>query len=178
MISEPHKCFPTQIIQIVDVADAISPDAIDWPEDKSYPVIDICRGSIRLSTSIQGEKMRVVNQVMKEASSSGSFNVVGHGIDKDVFDRLYASAQSFFSMSLEQKMTFSSGNNLAGYVPCRNESVASIHKTGSLKEQKDLREIYSMIYPPNNDLNIQGPQEFHSAMTEYIEKLQSILKLH
>ena len=29
MISEPHTYFPTQIKNVVDAADAISPDAID-----------------------------------------------------------------------------------------------------------------------------------------------------
>jgi len=175
MISEPHKHFPRQIKHIVDVADAISPDAIGLPDDQSYPVIDI---SPWLNPSMSSDKERenVVKQVLEEATTDGSFNIIGHGIDDALFDRLYTAARSFFSMSLEQKMGYSSGNNLAGFVAYRNESVASIHKSGSPKEQKDLRETFSMSSPTNNDGNVEGPHEFHNAISEYIEQLQSVEK--
>eukprot|EP00984_Skeletonema_dohrnii_P009778 scaffold3761_cov134-Skeletonema_dohrnii-CCMP3373.AAC.2 len=179
MISEPHKYFPRQIKHIVDVVDAISPDAIspDAIDNQSYPVIDI---SPWLNPSMSSDKERedvvVVNQVLEEATAGGSFNIIGHGIDDALFDRLYTAARSFFSMSLEQKMGYSSGESLAGYVANRNESVAAIHKSGSPQEQKDLRETFSMSYPPNNDGNVRGPHEFHNAISEYIEQLQSVEK--
>ena len=53
MIPEPHKYFPRQIKHIVDVVDAISPDAIGLPDDQSYPVIDI---SPWLNPSISSDK--------------------------------------------------------------------------------------------------------------------------
>ena len=64
MISEPHKYFPRQIKNIVDAADAISPDAIGLPDDQSYPVIDI---SPWLNPSMPSDKERenVVNQVLE-----------------------------------------------------------------------------------------------------------------
>mmetsp|Transcript_12227 Transcript_12227/g.20719 ORF Transcript_12227/g.20719 Transcript_12227/m.20719 type:complete len:382 (-) Transcript_12227:138-1283(-) len=175
MISEPHKYFPTQIKHIVDAADAISPDAIGLPDDQSYPVIDI---SPWLNPFMSSDKERedVVNQVLEEATTVGSFNIIGHGIDDALFDRLYTAARGFFSMSLKRKIRFSSGDNLIGYVANRNESVAAIHKSGSRKEQKDLRETFSMSSPPNNDGNVRGPHEFHNAMAEYIEQLQSVEK--
>lgn len=173
MISEPHKYFPAEIKRIVNAADAISPDAIDLPNNHSYPVIDI---SPWLNPSMPSEEDRhhVVKQVLKEAKASGGFNIIGHGIDDNLFHRLDSSSHNFFSMSLEQKMQYYSGDNRAGYVANRNESVASVHKSGSVKEQKDLRETFSMSYPPSVDGNVQGPQEFHNAMSEYIEQLQSV----
>jgi len=173
MISEPHKYFPTQIRRIVDAADAINPDAIDLPHNHSYPVIDISPW-LNPSTSSVEDRQHVVNQVLYEAITSGSFNIIGHGIENTLFDRLYSSAENFFSMSLEQKMQYSSGNNLAGYVPNRNESVASVNKSGNSKEQKDLRETFSISYPPNFHGNVRGPQDFHDAMAQYIEQLQSV----
>ena len=175
MISEPHKYFPAQIKRIVDAADAISPDAIDLPHNHSYPVIDISPW-LNLSMSSDEDREHVVKQVLNEAITSGSFNIIGHGIDDALFNRLYASARNFFSMSLEQKMGYSSGNNLAGFVANRNESVASVHKSGSSKEQNDLRETFSMSSPPNNGANVQGPPEFHDAMSRYIEHLQYVEK--
>jgi len=173
MISEPHKYFPTQIRRIVDAADAINPDAIDLPHNHSYPVIDISPW-LNPSTSSVEDRQHIVNQVLYEAITSGSFNIIGHGIENTLFDRLYSSAENFFSMSLEQKMQYSSGNNLAGYVPNRNESVASVNKSGNSKEQKDLRETFSISYPPNFHGNVRGPRDFHDAMAQYIEQLQSV----
>ena len=173
MISEPHQYFPAEIKRIVNEADAISPDAIDLPDNHSYPVIDISPW-LNPSTPSEEDRHHVMKQVLKEAKVSGSFNIVGHGIDDNLFHRLSSSSHNFFSMSLEQKMRYSSGDNRAGYVANRNESVASVHKSGSSKEQKDLREIFSMTYPPNVDGNVQGPHDFHDAMSEYIEQLQSV----
>mmetsp|Transcript_2595 Transcript_2595/g.4216 ORF Transcript_2595/g.4216 Transcript_2595/m.4216 type:complete len:393 (-) Transcript_2595:3-1181(-) len=173
MITEPHKYFPAQIKRIVDAADAISPDAIDLPDNHSYPVIDISPW-LNPSMSSDEDREQVVQQVLNEARSSGSFNIIGHGIDDALFNSLYASARIFFSMSMEQKMGYSSGNNRAGYVAYRNESVASVHKSGSSKEQKDLRELFSMSFPPNNDANVHGPPELHDAMSQYIERLQVV----
>mmetsp|Transcript_23668 Transcript_23668/g.37114 ORF Transcript_23668/g.37114 Transcript_23668/m.37114 type:complete len:421 (-) Transcript_23668:36-1298(-) len=171
MILKPHKFFPTQIKHIVDAADAISLNAIAIDDDDhSYPVIDISSW-LNPSMSHDEERENVVNQVLNEAITSGSFNIIGHGIDDALLDRLYTTARNFFSMSLEQKLGYSSGNNLAGYVAHGNESVASVHKSGNSKEQKDLREIFSMSSPPNNDANVHGPKEFHNAMSEYIEHL-------
>jgi hypothetical protein len=140
MISEPHKFFPTQIRRIVDAADAISPDAIDLPDKHSYPVIDISTWLNPSTWSVDEEdRQHVVNLVLHEAKTSGGFNIIGHGIEDTLFDRLYSSAKSFFSMSLEQKMQYSSGNNLAGYVPYRNESLATINKFGKLKRTKGFK---------------------------------------
>ena len=174
LISEPNKYFPAQIKRIVDAADAISPDAINLPEDSPYPVIDISPW-LNPSTSSEEDKQFVVNQVLTEATSTGSFNIVGHGIGEDVFDNLYASSHRFFSMSLEQKMQFSSAEETVfkGYVAQGIES--SGLQSDNPKEQKDLKEIFTMRYPPNNDNNVRGPEEFHGAMSQYMdmEQLQS-----
>ena len=90
------------------------------------------------SESSEEDKQHIVSQVLKEARTNGSFNIVGHGIKDDLFDRLYSSAAKFFAMSIEEKLQFSSSNNLAGYVANRNESVASVLNTGTPKEQKDV----------------------------------------
>lgn len=172
LISEPTKYFPEQIKRIVDAADAISPDAINLPEDNPYPVIDISPW-LNPSTSTEEDKQNVINQVLTEATSAGSFNIVGHGIGEDVFDNLYASSQRFFSMSLEEKMQFSSAEEttLKGYVAQGIES--SGISSDNPKEKLDLKELFTMSYPPNNDNNVKGPEEFHDAMSQYMEQLQS-----
>lgn len=175
LISEPHKHFPDEIRRIVEAANAISPDAIELPDDHPYPVIDISSW-MDPSESSEEDRQHIVSQVLKEARTNGSFNIVGHGIKDDLFDRLYSSAAKFFAMSVEEKLQYSSSNNLAGYVANRNESVASVLKTGTPKEQKDLRETFSMSYPPNYDGNVQGPQDFYDVLSEYIEQLQPVTK--
>jgi len=174
-VSHPHKYFPAQIRRIVDAADAISPNAIEPPDTHPYPVIDISSWMNPFASS-EEDKQHVVNQVLEEAKTNGSFNIVGHGIEDTLFDRLYSSAKNFFSLSVEHKKQYSFGNNRAGYVANRNESLAAIHGTGTSKEQKDLRESFSMSYPPSFVGNVQGPEDFHGAMAEYIEQLQSVQK--
>ncbi len=175
MITEPHKYFPAQIKRRVAAADAISAAAIDLPVNHSYPVIDI---SPWLDPSMSSEEDRehVVQQVLSEATTSGSFNIIGHSIDDALFGRLDASARNFFSMSLEQKMGYASGNNLAGYVANRNESVAAVHNSGSSSEQKDLREIFSMSSTPDNGANVQGPPDLQVTMSRYLEHLLHVEK--
>ena len=175
MITEPHKYFPAQIKRRVAAADAISAAAIDLPVNHSYPVIDISPW-LDPSMSSDEDREHVVQQVLNEARTSGSFNIIGHSIDDALFNRLYASARNFFSMSLEEKMRYSSGNNLAGYVANRNESVASVHKSGSLNEQKDLREIFSMSSTPDNGANVQGPPDLQVTMSRYLEHLLHVEK--
>lgn len=174
LISEPHKHFPDEIRRIVEAANAISPDAIELPDNYPYPVIDISSW-MDPSESSEEDRQNIVSQVLKEARTNGSFNIVGHGIKDDLFDRLYSSAAKFFAMSVEEKLQYSYGNNLAGYVANRNESVASL-LSGTSKEQKDLRETFSMSYPPNYDGNVQGPQDFYDVLSEYIEQLQPVTK--
>lgn len=174
LISEPHKHFPDEIRRIVEAANAISPDAIELPDNHPYPVIDISSW-MDPSESSEEDRQNIVSQVLKEARTNGSFNIVGHGIKDDLFDRLYSSAAKFFAMSVEEKLQYSYGNNLAGYVANRNESVASL-LSGTSKEQKDLRETFSMSYPPNYDGNVQGPQDFYDVLSEYIEQLQPVTK--
>lgn len=172
-VSEPHEYFPAQIRDIVDAANRISPDAIELPNNHSYPVIDISSW-MNPSASNTEDRQHVVEQVLAEAISSGSFNFIGHGIEDALFDRLYSSADSFFSMSLEQKMLYHTGKNIVGYVADRTESVDSVYKSGNSKEQKDLRESYNMLYPPSSEGNFTGPSGFQDAMVEFTDHLLTV----
>lgn len=107
-VSEPHEYFPAQIRDIVDAANRISTDAIDFtsdpnqachelPNNHSYPVIDISSW-MNPSASNTEDRQHAVKQVLAEAISSGSFNFIGHGIEDTLFNRLHSSADSFFSM--------------------------------------------------------------------------------
>ena len=69
-------------------------------------------------------------------------------------------------MSLEQKMQYSAGNNLAGYIANRNESVASFTESGSPKEQKDLRESFIFAALSNFDGNSLAPQDLLDSVAE------------
>ena len=74
MIAEPHKYFPAQIKRRVAAADAISAAAIDLPVNYSYPVIDISPW-LDPSMSSDEDREHVVQQLLNEARTSGSFNI-------------------------------------------------------------------------------------------------------
>lgn len=169
---EPHKYFPDIIKQKVKIANSISTRALPADSTK-YPVIDI-HPWIDPSNSSEELKLQVVHQVLEQATSNGSFNIVGHDISSDILDRLENSTKEFFSKEHEEKMVYSSGNNKFGYVSNQQESVAAIHKTNNIHEQKDLREIYSLVYPPEMEDNMKGPDNFQEALDTYITKLQTV----
>ena len=171
-VPEPHKHFPKQISRLVQEANSISRVA-ESVDAKSYPTINI-HSWIRPESSTEEDRQTVVNQVLEQAISTGSFNIIGHRITLDLFDRLENSTETFFSRELDEKIVYSNGNHKHGYVANQQEGVAGIHKTDNVHEQKDLREIYSVLYPPEYPENIKGPSYLQDTLDEYLEQLQPV----
>ena len=166
----PNEYFPSKVNESVRNANSISLTAKEV-KDASYPSINIGPWMC-LESYTEKQREEVVIDVLKEARESGSFHIVGHGIDVTFFDRLDVMTKNFFSLSLEEKMKFSTGNVKAGYVPNQFESVSSIYQGAKDNEKQDLREIFSRIYPPNHPDNIVAPHL--EVLDEFITKLQPV----
>lgn len=174
IVSDPHNYFSQKIHNTVDNADSISPDAVSYAA--SYPIIDIGPW-INTASSTDEERLEVVQNVLLQAISAGSFNMIGHNVSVDLLDRLESSTEKFFSQSIDAKSQFSSaGNAFAGYTPNQQEKYGSmIYKTLNPYEREgDLREIYGVVYPPDFPDNVQGPEYFQSVLNEYVEQLQPV----
>lgn len=89
---------------------------------------------------------------------SGFFYLSNHGIPQDLFDRVYAEANRFFSLPLAKKMEIYVGltDRVRGYSPLLEEKLS---KKGDLKESFDLaldipeddpdRLLGARLYGPN-----------------------------
>ena len=100
VISEPHQYFPEKIRRQVREADSVSPKAEAMLDP--YPTIDI-QSWIDPAASTEEDRQGVVRQVLEQAISTGSFNIIGHDINDELLDRLEASAGDFFCQSLNDE---------------------------------------------------------------------------
>lgn len=171
---EPTTYFPLQTRQIVEAANEISLKAVPMPTE-DYPTIDI--GPWLNSSSTDSERRNVVLQVLEQSIAAGSFNIVGHQIPIDVLNRLESSSEQFFrgeTITLKNEYIIQTPGSQTGYIPFANEALSIIHKTDHALELSDLRELYSVIYPPSYHTNIIAPDYFQTAMDDYMEHLQSV----
>ena len=171
-IANPTKYFPDKVNSLVKAADAISTLAKPLDTD-SYPAIDIGPWMFPRS-STEEEREEIVDKVLIEATRTGSFNIIGHGVDTDFLDHLDFMTKSFFDLPLDKKLKYSTANNKIGYVPNQAESVSAIYSGGKDNEAKDLREIYSMIYPPLHPENVNAPHQ--KVLHQFIDKVQPVEK--
>ena len=169
---EPTTYFPLKTRQIVDAANEISLKAVPIED---YPTIDI--GPWLNSSSTDSERRNVVLQVLEQATGAGSFNIVGHQIPIDVLNRLESSSEQFFrgeTITTKNEYIIQTPGSQTGYIPFANEALSIIHKTDHALELSDLRELYSVIYPPSYHTNIIAPDYFQTVMNDYMEHLQSV----
>lgn len=172
-VLDPPKYFTKSIRQTVDNAESYSPDATAYP--LRYPSVDISSW-LDTASSTEEERRGVVHQVLAQAIGVGSFNIIGHNIPVELLERLETSTKKFFSESIDFKQQFSTEDKKAGYKANQEEKYgATIYKTDNRYEREgDLREIFSVIYPPDLSYNVQGPAFFQNPLDEYIEKLQPV----
>jgi isopenicillin N synthase-like dioxygenase len=114
---------------------------------RDFPVVDISKlvgGSERAKRSLAGR----VDQVCRE---TGFLAIVGHGIPEDVIGGVRTTAQSFFDLPLDKKLTVKMPyvGYPYGYAPLQAEALA-----GSLGHETppDLKESLS-IGPPNRSVD-------------------------
>lgn len=174
IVSNPHKYFAQKLLEEVDKADTISPIAVPYAEN--YPTIDISPW-IDPPSSTDDERLHVVHQVLEQAIGAGSFNIIGHNVSIDMLGQLESSTEKFFSQSIDLKKRYSSKKpGTGGYTANQEHNFGPIlyKKDEPFQPEGDLRETYSMAYPPARPENVQGPEYFQSALDEYIEQLQPV----
>lgn len=166
---EPTTYFPVKTRQIVEAANALSPQAV--PTNAKYPTINIAPWL--KSSSTDAERREIVLQVLDQARGAGSFNIIGHGVPTDVLDRLQSTSEQFFgeSITTKQEYTIKTAGSQTGYIPFAFEALSVIHQTDDIHELSDLRELYSVIYRGDN---ILAPDYYQNTMDEYIEHLQKV----
>jgi isopenicillin N synthase-like dioxygenase len=142
------------------------------PVPADYPCIDISAwmNDDGDDSPISKEaRARVVSQVTKQAIETGSFNIIGHGIDLEFFDHLEAQSRKFSEMPVEEKEKLCIKGSHHGYNPLQSESVSTVLGREGCKEteKQDLREMYSAIYPLEGNM-CDGPHFYREIVDEYM----------
>lgn len=107
------------------------------------PVIDLTPAR----TGGKAEKLMVAEQINQACKEIGFFTVVGHGIDRKVFDTAYKTLTDFFAMPLEQKQACTTDNQpsphqINGYSALLEENVHAY--MGRKNMPSDYVEKFSM----------------------------------
>jgi len=146
------------------------------PMEEEYPCIDISSW-MNPNESTREEREKVTRFVAEQAAAAGSFNVVGHGVDQDLFDRLDFRSRQFFELSLEEKQKYARENHKCGYTAVKSESVSAVYGDDGVDdketEKRDLREVYSAVYPRDSPVNV-GPDFYREVVDEYIERMNKL----
>jgi isopenicillin N synthase-like dioxygenase len=178
---DSHAYFMNRTLSIVDQASKVNNGvAVEYSGNGGYPTVDVsswmqmvdAASDPSLPTKEQNE---VVDFILRQVTTVGSFNITGHGVSKDMMDRLDAASRAFFSLPDETKGKFYNGESKRGYIHLRQESVASVYgyKTKE-KERRDLRECYSVVYPPEHPANASCPEEYRKVLNEYLEHMDRL----
>lgn len=87
----------------------------------TIPVIDI---SPFREGNPAGSK-QVVDAVRAACEDNGFFTIIGHGVSKNLLDRVYRNAQEFFDLPLEEKLKIEKapGASYKGFTPNRSRTI-------------------------------------------------------
>lgn len=114
---------------------------------QAIPVIDIRA----LLGQDAAARQSVADQIGRAARDVGFFQIIGHGIERNVREGLIAQARRFFAQPLEAKMTRYIGqyDHHRGYVP-QGEEAPDPNK-------RDLKEAFDLAFElPSNDPDVQA----------------------
>jgi isopenicillin N synthase-like dioxygenase len=149
------------------------------------PVIDI-------APFLQGDpegRRQVAHEMNRACEEIGFFMVKGHGVAQDLIDETYRTAEAFFHLPLEEKLTIRqpAPHISRGYTPLAGESLsASLGEKapGDLKEMVDMGpidvpggEYYSRPEAANHfepNLWPAQPENFRPVMERYYRRMNRL----
>lgn len=181
---DSHEYFMNKTQSIRDRASRINGGrAVDWTDishGAPYPSVDISPW-LDPTASTPEEREAVVNFVAHQVTTTGSFNVSGHGVPPELMERLDAMSREFFKQPYEAKEKYVKPGTGRGYTGVRTQSVATVYGYKTTQAEKyDLRECYSVVYPPDLPANVPAPEPYQQVLDEYMEhmdKLDTVMHL-
>ena len=112
----------------------------------------------------------IVQQVVEQATTVGSFQIAGHGIDPALFRRIDESYRAFLADPTKQD--YQSDSHFTGYQGPGPESTAAAY--GDTDAPPDLRELWSVLNPPSHPKNVAAPEPFQSVVLEYMAAMEGL----
>jgi len=171
LITNVNQYFINQVLDTVKQTNLRMGDE-PAKELEEYPCIDI--SSWMEPHGERSERERVVAEVTKQAMEAGSFNISNYGVTDDLFERMASRSKKFFELPLEEKQNYASENK-GGYLAIQSESAAAVYNDFSKEtERRDLREVYSAVYPPESPINAKGPNFYREVIDEYLHRMTAV----
>lgn len=96
------------------------------------PVIDLS------GASGDDGRSRVAKAIGAACESSGFFTVVGHGVDRGLIDRMYATSRAFFELTADEKARVAVGPGTHGFYANAGSASKSVGKDSP----PDLNEVF------------------------------------
>ncbi|MEO0384761.1 MAG: 2-oxoglutarate and iron-dependent oxygenase domain-containing protein [Pseudomonadota bacterium] len=136
-----------------------------------------------------GDKQRFVDDVGQACRQTGFMLLAGHGVDKQLIDRVFGYAQQFFALNLAEKNRLSIANSKhdRGYAAVGSEKLDE--KSGLIDQKEafnvgadltpdDLRVLTGMPYRGVNQWPA-GMEEFRATLMEYYDAMAGLaVELH
>lgn len=140
------------------------------------PIIDVAPF---LRPDATAAERREVAQAWDAAmSSTGLAQIVGHGVDPTVIDRLVESANRFFELSAEQKMQscLNKGYGFGGYVP---QGVEAVGRSTGAEAPADI--VENLVFSFGGDRTKESvmpsePAQLEPAVQAYWEQMERLLR--
>ncbi|CAN6485090.1 unnamed protein product [Victoria cruziana] len=142
------------------------------------PVVDF-KG---LDSGDESERKRVEEEVRKAAAEWGVMQVMNHGIDGEVIERLKEAGEAFFSLPIEEKERYAN-DQAAGRIDGYGSKLAN-NFSGRLEwEDYFFHLLYPeekrnmAIWPKNPENYVEVTNEYGKQLRKVVTKILSILSL-
>lgn len=155
--------------------------ASSTPAADSLPIIDISG----LRGGHAAKRARVAEEIGRAAHHVGMFYVRGHGIERDLIERVYTQARAFFALPEQVKLEshIARSRNHRGYVPFSEKGDYADEQGERLYEAFDSGLELSATHPAALASPLAGPNVwplmvgFKNTVTEYYNAIAELGQL-
>ncbi|CAI9100855.1 OLC1v1038040C1 [Oldenlandia corymbosa var. corymbosa] len=139
----------------------------------AVPLVDVPVIDLKLSASPDSVSDGELQKLQSALSSWGFFQVINHGIDCNLLDKLRENTRQFFRLPAEEKHIYARGpNEIEGYgndmVLYENQTLDWTDRLYLLVHPEDSRKLH---YWPQN------PKSFRIVLEEYTTRLRVIVEI-
>ncbi|XP_024400770.1 gibberellin 3-beta-dioxygenase 4 isoform X2 [Physcomitrium patens] len=175
----------SKALRDVIVTDNAVPDAYLWPKQElgpmlgheefgedGIPLIDL-GGFEELDNN---QRRQIYDRIRGACATYGFFQVVNHGVDLRILDRIQAASKKFFDVPLETKEKLEcklEGDRLLGYGFYKSSKLKTQRRNwseGLFVDKPHIARVSSTVWPEDTD----SQTEFSESVEEYVGALREL----
>lgn len=132
-----------------------------------------CETCLPLIDLSSADRTTAAKSIRQACLDYGFFYLLNHGIEKELFENLFAESRKFFSLPIEVKMEILRSKNHRGYTPMYSETLDPSSKfQGDLKEGFYIGPLGSKNQWPSQEIL----PSWRATMETYYEKILTVGK--